>query len=241
MIYHPIHTISLGSLSINIWGLMFALAIGLNLLWAYYRTPIKFRDHILNLGIIIILAGIIGSRLAFIILYPSEFSQVADIFKVWNGGMVSYGGFILAVFLILAYLKRQKLSISQFGDILAIPLALGIMITRIGCFLNHCHLGKLTEMPWGIKYLNEIRHPIALYYALSALIILFILLYIERKNKPKPGILVLTLSTLYPLGRFIADQFALYSQAWLTILNFSFLAALFLLFSYLLFKHLRTK
>jgi len=241
MIYHPIHALSLGSLSINIWGLMFAVAIGLSLLWAYYRAPAKFRDHILNLGIIIILAGVIGSRLAFIILYPSEFSQVADIFRVWDGGMVSYGGFILSIFLTLAYLKRQKLSISQFGDILAIPLALAIMITRIGCFLNHCHLGKLTEVPWGIKYLNEIRHPIALYYALSALVILLILLYIEKKLKPKQGILVLVLATLYPLGRIIADQFALYSQPWLTILNLSFLTALFLLFSYLLFKHLRSK
>lgn len=241
MIYHPIHTISLGSLFINIWGLMFALAIGLSLFWAYYRTPIKLRDHILNLGIIIILAGVIGSRLAFIILYPSGFSQIADIFKVWNGGMVSYGGFILSVFLTLAYLKRQKLSISQFGDILALPLALAIMITRIGCFLNHCHLGKLTEMPWGLKYLNEIRHPIALYYALSALIILLILVCLEKKLKPKQGVLVLVLATLYPLGRLIADQFAIYSQSWLTILNFSFLIALFLLFLYLLIRHLRTK
>ncbi len=241
MEYIPHQTIEIGEITIQVWGVMFALAIGLGLIWAYYRTPKELKDQTLNLGIINIVAGVIGARLAFVIFYPSGFRQIVDIFKVWDGGLISYGGLILGVFISIVYLKRNRLSVAQFVDIFAPPLALSTAITRIGCFLNHCHLGRLTKTPWGLDYLNEIRHPIALYYALSALIILVILLILEKRYTLRKGILGLTLGVLYPLGRLIADQFAEYQPAQIGIINNIFLIIVFIFFFYLLITRLQRR
>jgi len=234
MNYIPHHVIEIGGLVIQVWGLCFSLAIGSGLLWAFFRTPEKLRDETLNLGILIIIAGIIGGRLAFVILHPEGFSRVVDIFKIWNGGLVSYGGMIMAVFAVVIYLKKRGLSVNRFLDIFALPTALSIAITRIGCFLNHCHLGRITAAPWGLKYLNETRHPIALYYSLSALIILVILLILEKKYSLKEGVLVLILGILYPFGRLIADQFAYYQPPAIGLLNNIFLLLTFFSFLYIL-------
>lgn len=239
MNYTPIHSISAGGFELQAWGLLFAIAFALGITWAYLRTPVKLREITLNLGIINILAGVVGARLAFIIVYPSQFSSISEIFRVWDGGMISYGGLILGAFLSLAYLKRSHFSISQFIDILAPPIALAIAITRVGCFLNHCHLGKLTEMPWGIRFLAETRHPIALYYALSALVVLAILVISEKKCKLPKGNLGLMLAMLYPLGRLTADQFAQYQNQTITLTNNILLLVGIAVFSYLFFTRLK--
>ena len=230
MDYIPHQTIQLGAVTIQVWGFCFALAVSSGIIWAYYRAPQKLRDHILNLGIISILAGVVGARLAFIIFYPHYFNRIIDLFKVWQGGMISYGGLVLAILFSILYLKKKKLSVYQFADIFAPPLALSIAITRIGCFFNHCHLGKLTELPWGLRFAGEIRHPIALYYGLSAVLILIILLVMEKKYQLQRGSLALTLGLLYPLFRLIADQFADYQLSNIAIANNIFLILVFLTF-----------
>jgi phosphatidylglycerol---prolipoprotein diacylglyceryl transferase len=230
MDYLPHQIIQLGAVTIQVWGLCFALAVSSGIVWAFYRTPPQLRDHILNLGIISILAGIVGARLAFIIFYPHYFNRLTDLLRVWEGGMVSYGGLVLAIFFSFIYLRKKKLSIYQFADIFAPPLALSITITRIGCFLNHCHLGKLTEVPWGLQFAGETRHPIALYYSLSAWLILIILLIMEKRYQLQRGSLALTLGLLYPLFRLIADQFADYQFSTIAVINNIFLILLFLTF-----------
>lgn len=225
--YQPIKTINLGLVELKIWGLMFALAVLIGLIWTFYRAKESERDHILNIGIIAMIGGVIGSRLAFVILYPQSFSDLIDIFKFWQGGMVSYGGFIIGSFLSLVYLKTQKLNIYRYLDLFAPPLALSIAITRVGCFLNHCHLGKETEVFWALNYLGETRHPLTLYYLLSALIIMIILLLIERKTEIE-GVVGLSLLTLYPLFRLISDQFAFYQPSYIGNINLIFLIGLFL-------------
>jgi phosphatidylglycerol:prolipoprotein diacylglycerol transferase len=236
--YQPIKIINLGPVNIKVWGLMFALAILLGLGWTYLRAKEKEKDHILNIGFLAIVGAVIGSKLVHVIIYPESYLDILDIYKVWQGGMISYGGFLLASFLSIIYLKVNKLNIYRYTDLFAPPLALGILITRIGCFLNHCHLGKLTDLPWGLNYLGEIRHPIALYYALSALVLLIITSIIEKRTD-KIGLSTLTLVTLYPILRLLADTFADYQIRSVAIANNIFLIVLALTFGYMLYKKIK--
>jgi phosphatidylglycerol---prolipoprotein diacylglyceryl transferase len=236
--YQPFQTLSLGPINIKVWGLMFSIAIIIGLIWALRRSKTKEHDHILNIGLIAMIGGVIGSRLAFIIIYPDSFARLIDIFKFWQGGMISYGGFIVGAFLSLIYLKSKKLNVYRYLDIFAIPLALSIGITRIGCFLNHCHLGKETEIFWGINYLGETRHPISLYYSLSALLIMVILLIVEKRTT-KEGLLGLSLLILYPIFRLLVDQFAFYQPSYVGQIN-SLILILLLFFGISMF-YLRIK
>jgi phosphatidylglycerol:prolipoprotein diacylglycerol transferase len=237
--YHPIKTLEVGSLEIKVWGLIFALAVTIGLTWVYFRSKTETqKDKVLNIAIISLLGGIIGSRLAYVILYSESINSILEVFKVWQGGMVSYGGFILGGFLSFIYLKTRKLNFYEYLDLFAPPLALSIAITRIGCFLNHCHLGEKTNLPWALNYLGETRHPIALYYALSALIIMIVLIIIEKYTSKK-GLIGLSFLTLYPIGRAISDLFAFYQPQKIATLNYSLLGLTFILGLALLIKKTR--
>ena len=93
-----------------------------------------------------ILAGIslpfcifLGSR--FVHCYMNANSYSWGLFKLWNGGLVFYGGFLCATFAIFLYLRKKKIPVLKVFDIIAISVALGIGIIRIGCFLNGCCYG----------------------------------------------------------------------------------------------------
>lgn len=233
MDFQPHPTIQFGSLTIFTWGLLFSIAMTTGLIWTYLRAEGKNKDHVINLGIVILLSAVAGSRLAYVIFHPEEFTQVKEIFLIWQGGMVSYGGMAVAVFLSLVYLKKYRLDIYKFLDYFAPPTALAIFITRIGCFFNHCHLGKITDLSWGLNYAGELRHPIALYYAFSGMAILLTLIALESLVEIKKGTLSLTLLTLYPIFRLIADQFALYRPARVGVYNNIFLVLMVLFAGYL--------
>ena len=71
-------------------------------------------------------------------------------------------------------LAKQILGIKQrTGDLFAIPLCVGIVIGRIGCFLTGLEdhtAGIVTSLPWGVNFGDGTpRHPTQLYEALFAL------------------------------------------------------------------------
>ncbi len=115
-------------------------------------------DVILNLGFISLICGIAGARLLYVIQFwqqdfanqPSPLMAVIDITK---GGLVFYGGFLLAVAGALIYLIYAKHSIRLYLDILALSLMLGLAFGRMGCFLNGCCWGAPSKtVPWAVTF-----------------------------------------------------------------------------------------
>ena len=96
--------------------------------------------------------GLIGARLFFFAEYWNDVKHWWEIFEFWKGGLTFYGGFLLATATSLAYLKWRKMSIARVADILGVSVALGLVFGRIGCFLNGCCFGKVTDSSWGICY-----------------------------------------------------------------------------------------
>jgi len=203
--YFSLEEIDIGFVKIQFWGLMFALGLIFGL-WQFFREAkkIKIEKIVFDLALIIIVSAIAGARLYFILNELPYFSEnPLEIFKVWQGGMGFYGGLVFAVFAGFLYLKKKGIKFWLVSDIMVISLAIGEAITRIGCFFIHDHLGKITALPWGIKYLGEVRHETSLYSFLSA-IILFIVLMILRKKKigQKEGFLTAFYLVWYGLVSF---------------------------------------
>ena len=108
---------------------------------------------ITNAALYTLIAGVVGSRLFYVIHYFDKFrGDLLSVFAIWQGGLELLGGVILAIIVVLFYLWRHKLPIRRYLDILAIGLLLALSFGRIGCFLNGCCFGKPTDKLWGVRF-----------------------------------------------------------------------------------------
>ncbi len=90
--------------------------------------------------------GIVGAKVYYAILYR-DWHLLFD-----RSGLVWYGGFILAVLALLWTVHRRRLPPWPTADTMALALALGYGIGRIGCFLVGDDYGVPTDLPWGVKF-----------------------------------------------------------------------------------------
>lgn len=102
------------------------------------------KERVQDLVIVGFVSGLIGARITFMIQYDRP---LAEFFRIWEGGIVLYGGVIAGIFAVLAFyylfLKKVGVSLWKLADAAAPTLALGIALGRIGCFLNGCCYGHV--------------------------------------------------------------------------------------------------
>ncbi len=103
------------------------------------------RDAVVDIGILSIFAGVLGARLAYLLLdyIPSDgaYGGPAEWFAVWEGGLTFQGGLFLAILADILYLRWKGISVGRMFDVYAPSLALGVGFGRIGCLLNGCCWG----------------------------------------------------------------------------------------------------
>lgn len=144
--------INLGRVKVYSWGFMLALAV----LIAIFGISKIFKvegydpDHVMDMVIILVLLGLMGSRMAYIVMFEwQDFLAHPSIFySLSNGGfsgLVWYGGFTASVLAFVIYIRYRGYSIWKMADIFAPYLALSYAIVRIGCFLNGCCYGKVSD------------------------------------------------------------------------------------------------
>lgn len=206
-----------GFLKIFTYGLMVASGFFFAILLAANQGKKEGLDPqmIMDLCFYILLAAILGARVLYVIVeYKYFLAAPIDILKVWKGGLVFYGGLILAVGVSIYYLKKHQLPLWQMADILAPPIALGQAIGRWGCLFAGCCYGIRTDQPWGIIFkdsrslapLNVSLHPTQIYLSLNALMIFGILIWL-RQRKSFEGQVFWAYGIIYSVGRFVIEYF----------------------------------
>mgnify|MGYP001777753389 CR=1 FL=1 len=182
------------------YGIMFALGI-FAALWTCCRrtrvpvppgfTPIS-ADQFLNAAPWIIIGAILGARALFVITYWDQYFSgrpLLEIFNLFNGGLVYFGGLIGAILMLIIYLIKNHILSWSFFDLIAPSLALGHAFGRIGCFINGCCYGHPTECFLGFSYpkwhetFGTPVHPVQLYESASNLLLFGILEYAFRHRK----------------------------------------------------------
>jgi phosphatidylglycerol:prolipoprotein diacylglycerol transferase len=201
--------INLGPLTIYTWGLFLGLAFLVSY-WLVQKTAKTqgiAQKNIFWLAIFIFLGSLLGARLGYILQFPSYyFSHPLEIFQVWAGGMMFYGGLFGALFLGWFYIKKSKLNFREIADLIAPAVALAILIGRLGCSLINDHQGAVTSLPWGILWPDgTIRHPVAEYLAINALIMFLFLRFLGSRVLKRPGQLFILFLFWYSLSRFFLD------------------------------------
>jgi len=74
------------------------------------------------------------------------------ILEVWRGGLAFYGGFIFATAFGLYYSRKHRMGMWKVADLCAPWIAFGLALSRLGCFLNGCCYGKITHVPWAVRF-----------------------------------------------------------------------------------------
>ena len=213
---HPI-LFKIGPITIYTYGVLIATAFFLGLALAVRQARIEGEDpqKIMDLSLYILISAIIGSRLLYIVVeYKEYISSPLRIFKVWEGGLVFYGGFIMAMAVVIVYTRKHEMNYWRVGDILAPSVAIGQGVGRLGCFFAGCCYGKDTNVPWAVIFkdpntlapMDVHLHPTQLYDSANGFII-FAVLFILRKYKRFDGQLFWTYTLLYAVGRFIVEIF----------------------------------
>jgi len=224
------------NVSIYSYGFMLMLAFVIGTIFLIVqgkkeKPPIEI-DTILDLIVFIIIGSIIGARLVYVATQPSDYAgHVQDILRITEGGLSIHGGIIGALIFGWFYCWIKGLNYWKMVDFTIVSVPLGMVLGRIGCYLNGCCFGNAcdTSLPWGVTYPNaefwadkgysqnlatlydaglaalvHPRHPAPLYEAIGAALIFWYLLNF-RKNKLFTGHVFLMFVLLYSILRFVVE------------------------------------
>ncbi len=213
---HPI-LFKIGPFTIYTYGVMIAVGVlfGLFIVRREAKANGLDPDVYTDLCFYAIVAAVIGSRVFYVATNLDYFIRhPADAFKLWEGGLVFYGGFLFALPVVIFMLKKNRLPIGLSADIAAVAVPLAHGFGRIGCFMAGCCYGKTCNLPWAVTFRDPVSlapvgiplHPTQLYSSCSNFFI-FVLLYSLRKKKSYDGQLLLAYISLYAFFRFIIEFF----------------------------------
>ena len=220
---HPI-LIELGPFKIYSYGFMLALSFLAGILLAGRRAEKRgiSKEAVQDLSIILIILAVVGSRTLYILTHRDNYKSIIDIIALWQGGATYYGGILLAIAGAVAYLRKRKISFFRMADICVPSIALGIFLTRLGCFLSGCCFGLPTSCPLGISFPADSPagylfpgsavHPTQLYSSFYGIVIFVLLLLMERK-RAFDGFAFALFCIFYGVARFIVDFFRYYESS----------------------------
>jgi len=190
----------IGNFNLPTYGFLVSLGVLIGL-WISVRNSEKQGinpDDAWNLGILVVLCGIVGAKVLYIINDWSTYAaNPREIFTlntlqaggVFSGGLI--GGFAAAAW----YIRKHHMPALATCDAFAPGLALGHAIGRLGCFAAGCCYGKPTAHFWGVTFtnplaaslvgtpLNQPLEPTQLFESAVELANFFILTWLLQRKK----------------------------------------------------------
>ena len=131
-------------------GFLAAIAVGRRRARRMGENP----DVMTQIGILSLIGGVLGARLAYVIQHwDTQFAgahSLGNILNITSGGLIYYGGLILAAVVVLVYLKLKRLPIRRHLDMVAVSLMVGLAFGRMGCLLNGCCYGGPCGHDWAL-------------------------------------------------------------------------------------------
>lgn len=140
-------------------------------------------NTILDLLTWLIAGVLIGGRLGYFLLYQpgTLLHEPLALFRVWDGGMASHGGFVGVVVVMAWWARRLQVPFFHISDLIVSTVPLGLGLGRVANFLNGELWGKAADVPWAVVFAQTgggyvPRHPSQLYEAALEGFLLFALL-----------------------------------------------------------------
>ena len=200
------------------YGIMAALGFLSSILtWLWLgRNETRREGFATDLGFWLMLSGIVGSRIAYVAANWSFYAKSPlDVVRIDQGGLIFYGGLILASCALVGFAMRNRLPVWHLADFAIPGLAIGHALGRIGCFLNGCCYGRPAgNNLFGIAYPPVCEpgrlfegialYPVQLVESACLLAIWFALLFAYPRRRKDGSVFALYL-LLYPPCRFLLE------------------------------------
>jgi len=226
-----VESIDIGPLSVSPHGLGIAIGYGIaGTLVARHAERVYgiSRTHIWNMLTWAVLGVIVGARLFFIVGHLDEYlpDDPLGIFRIWEGGIVFYGGAIGGIVAAYPYARRHKINFWNAMDAAALGFPLGMIFGRIGDLIIGDHLGTPTDLPWGFRFdgppgalpgcpapidsgvscpaVGEVVHQTALYDLVNAIVVFAVVMVLARRRH-SPGFMIMFTTFMYATGRLASD------------------------------------
>lgn len=211
--------LSIGPFDLRWYAL--AYLFGIIIAWVLTKRNIKKYDlgisdiQLDDLAFYCTLGIILGGRIGYVCCYGRDyfFSNPAQIFAIWNGGMSFHGGIIGVILGLFYFSYKEKFKFLKITDIVALYVPIGIFLGRIANFINGELWGRVTDVPWAVKFPTGgylPRHPSQLYEALTEGVLMLTILNILWKKefvRKNHGIISSMFLIIYSLSRMSMEFF----------------------------------
>jgi phosphatidylglycerol:prolipoprotein diacylglycerol transferase len=235
-------------IALHSYGVLIAVGLASGIALAHRRARREGLDggRLLDLAFWMTVAGFVGSRIAYGAVNAGDYlhaclrgddgfrtagtvlSDCTRILRVWEGGLVFYGGIAGAALVAALFARREGWSFARLGDLFAPGLALGHAFGRVGCFAAGCCFGKTSAAPWAVAFprgsvaFDELAalgavptgadvtaplHPTQLYEAGGELAIAIALVALAPRLRRRPGAVFLAYLALYAALRFFVELY----------------------------------
>jgi phosphatidylglycerol:prolipoprotein diacylglycerol transferase len=204
--------INLGPITLQSFGLMFALAFlaAGALVGRRFAEIGRPADWAYEMGFSALVGGIVGSRLYYI---ADNYDEVKDdlLGNLFSGsGLTWYGGVLGGAIAVLLWARYRGFLRLALLDVAAPALALGYAIGRIGCQLSgDGDYGQEWDGPWAMAYpdgtvpIEEEVHPTPVYETLAMGLGAFLLW--QLRDRFRDGVLFAVYLVYAGIERFLVE------------------------------------
>ncbi len=229
-------------IAVSTYGVLVTIGLGVGI-WVSQREGRRRGldgGRVMDLAFWTIVAGLIGARLTYGLVNARAFwsacvdgpgprwHDCTSLFRLWEGGLVFYGGVAAAAIAAFVFARRQRWSFGDVGDLTAPALAIGHAFGRLGCFAAGCCFGKETVWRLGMAFPRDsvafdvMRrsgaiplgaretppvHPTQLYEAAGEAVIFAVLCAAAPRLRRRPGALLTLYLGCYAGLRFVVEMF----------------------------------
>lgn len=175
------------------------------------------KDFVFNMCFWTIIVGIIGARLYYVLFNLDLYTNIVDVFKIWEGGLAIHGGIIFGLITCFLYCKKYKVRTVRMVDFIVPALLLAQAIGRWGNFFNGEAHGAVTSLGAlqnlhipdfiieGMNIGGVYYQPTFLYESLWCLLGVIVILIVRRLKITKVGQPTAIYLMWYGLGRFFIE------------------------------------
>jgi phosphatidylglycerol:prolipoprotein diacylglycerol transferase len=225
--YRTFPTLPIGPVDLHVFGVAVATGMLAGIaIAARLMPPAVSRDDIVNLATRMVLVGVVGARLTWVVTHWGSLDGPLDAIAVWQGGLQFSGGFLAAVAVGLPTFRRWPPGRRwEVLDRMAVGLTVGLAIGRIGCYAVGEHLGRPTRFFLATRYLGgDTRegplqagvaiHNTSLYEFLHLLVLAGLLgwLVVRAAGRYPAGTAVGVFCLWYGVARFATDTLRAYDD-----------------------------
>lgn len=177
--------------------------------WAYFLPSL------------IIISALFGARILNFLTYPGAYARGFSVWTFSYRQLSLMGGLVAGVAVVVLYCCFRKARLPLIADALTLPAAVGIVLLKLGCFLNGCCFGKPTDGPFGLifpanessyGFINSLQvltakspvvHPTQLYEIAGALTAITAAIVLPRVLKMKEGSRAAIFAAVFSAARWI--------------------------------------